>query len=116
MVLTTVRLFISNHGNRYGDTSVALSMVYEVNVVCELFGWDTFMHSSRHEIEHVHHATWQELPNLDSKSLAKTAILDPVYRAVACEATVSRAWFQHCNIFPLIAFLAKFSWDLKNIA
>ena len=59
-----------------------------------------FLHTSRHEISDVHHVTWKELLAVDWKGLRKKADVDPAYRAVVCGATVSPAWFQHCNTFP----------------
>ena len=60
------------------------------------------MHSSRHEVRDVHHAaaTWQRVLAMDWKGIRKRADVDPAFRAVACGATVSPAWFQNSNTFP----------------
>ena len=92
---------------KFGDTSLTISIEREIKIAChklrdgfKLFCWDKFMHSSRREVRDVHHATWQHLLAMDWKGIRKRADVDPAFRAVACGATVSPAWFQNSNTFP----------------
>ena len=113
--LGTLRKWLYDHGWivqnhwiwKFGDTSLTVSIEHDTKYAChqlrdgfKLFCWDKFLHTSRHEISDVHHVTWKELLAVDWKGLRKKADVDPAYRAVVCGATVSPAWFQHCNTFP----------------
>ena len=65
------------------------------------------LHTPRHEVGGVHHATWKELLAVDWKGVRKKANVDPAYRAVACGATVSPAWFQNRNTFSTSCIWCK---------
>ena len=113
--LGTLRKWLYDHGWivqnhwiwKFGDTSLTVSIEHDTKYTChqlrdgfKLFCWDKFLHTSRHEISDVQHVTWKELLAVDWKGIRKKADVDPAYRAVVCGATVSPAWFQHCNTFP----------------
>lgn len=58
----------------------------------------------------------KELLAVDLKGVRKKANVDPAYRAVACGATVSPAWFQHCSAFSTSCIWCKGSGAWYHIA